>query len=88
MYIKVIELADRWGIKPYQFRAHAVRPIPDEENAIIEYISCELAISDHFNQMLSTLGLSLSEAKMKGTPKDIITRLEAALAIAPHHRAR
>jgi hypothetical protein len=86
---KVNELADRFGIKPYEFVAAIDNN--HEEFTVLKFeipVAGDIARVESFNRMLDLIGLGETTHELKGTEMEILTALDNALNVAPKRRRR
>lgn len=87
---KVNELAERYGLKPYDF----VATFQHREQGYALDFECPASGNDlraeRFDKMIATLGITVSdkEAAIIGDPVQIIDALDNALEHAPRPRHR
>jgi len=86
---KVNELADRFGIKPYDFVA-----VIDNDHKNFTVLRYEVPVSGEptkvarFDKMLDLVGLGETTHELKGTNAQIIDALDNALQFSPKKRTR
>jgi len=87
---KVNELAERWGIKPYDFIA-TVGKDADGHNMVLTFESQADAthhMLDSFCKMLVDLHVPDDDNRLVGSGEGIYKAIEHALECAPKHRLR
>ena len=88
---KVNELAERFGLKPYEF----VAVVKDIDSTVHEYaLDFECGPNDNalresrFEQMLTAIGVPDDAHRIRGNPATIINALDHALLKAPRPYGR
>ena len=90
IFVKVNELADRHGLKPYEFVA-AIHEHAEGDKLILRYdvpVSGDPTKEARFGKMLDQLGVSDTSHDLAGTDQQIIDALDHALHLAPRRRPR
>lgn len=86
---KLNELADRHGLKPYDFVA-AFRWKEDARNHVLTFecpASGNALREERFDNMLTAIGITVTDkADLSGSPEQIIDALDNALEHAPRTR--
>ena len=88
---KLNELADRYGVKPYEFVAYVRSSYEHEMTLTVEnpFPLC-LDQADRFMTMLEGIGVEINETEkiglLKGSAEKICTALDHALHLAPKSR--
>src|SRR5690349_17605376 len=82
---RVLTLADRYGLKPYDFCAHVEYPGSSLEPSLqIDFGSR----TPQFFEMIASIGMAREEWRLSGTARHLIDTLDAALSRAPRARSR
>ena len=88
---KLNDLAERHGLKPYDFVA-AIKWNEPEENHVLDFewpADGNALREERFGKMLHDLGVVVGDsAELKGSPKHIVDALDHALSIAPKSHRR
>src|SRR5579883_2709776 len=84
---RINELAERYGLKPYDFVASFAYRDSHKEFAIVFEVPVHgnAELEKRYDQMLTALGIGpeSDEAALRGSPKHIIDALDSALQRAP-----
>ncbi len=88
---KVNELADRQGIKPYEFCA-VIHTNDDPSKLTLQFevpVSNKSATAKNFSHMLDSIGFGQESHSLTGSDQQIIDALDVALRLAaPRQRPR
>jgi len=87
---KVNALAERRGLKPYDFVA-TVKSGGDESDTALTFevpASGNALREERFAEMLHDLGISADRSQLRGTPEQLIDALDHALTISSRWRHR
>jgi hypothetical protein len=88
--MRVNELAERYGLKPYDFGAE-VRCDVEEDKTILMFgwtPDANTREGTQFFQMVDRIGVGKTTGILEGTDKEIINALDSALQRAPKRRSR
>jgi hypothetical protein len=91
IFSRINELAERWGLKPYDIRATIeYRHDPRTNKITLGYESRPKDVDKaaKFTQMLASIGISGMDWDLDGTPQQIIDTLDDGLSRAPRSRTR
>lgn len=92
VFAKVNELAERRGLKPYDFVATFTRDKSDDNIHSVYELHFEVPASgnglreERFDKMLTDLGIPTGTGHLKGTTESIIDALDHALSKSPRAR--
>jgi len=87
---KVNEVADRYGLKPYDFVA-TVQPIQDQGKSMLAFeipAQGNALRESRYRKMIQSIGVDEDTGTLEGSATHIIDALDDALRLAPTERRR